>query len=126
MAARYRVIEKSNPQDPQGPRKFYPSYVSSGRVNQRKLAQQAADISTLSTADMAAAVEALLSLIPQMLADGNIVDLGDFGRFRLVIESEGSDTAVGVSARNIKKVHVRFAPGKQFKVALRQIKFVKA
>lgn len=126
MPATYRVIEKSNPQDPQGLRKFYPSYASNGRVSQRELANRAADISTLSTADMAAAVEALLTLIPRLLAEGNIVDLGDFGRFHLAIEAEGADTATAVNRHHIKKVNARFTPGKEFKTILKQTEFVKA
>lgn len=126
MPATYRVIEKINPQDPQGPRKFYPSYASNGRVSQRELANRAADLSTLSTADMAAAVEALLFLIPRLLADGKIVDLGDFGRFHLSIEGEGVDVATAVTVRQIKNVNARFTPGKEFKAILKQTEFTKA
>jgi nucleoid DNA-binding protein len=32
-------------------------------------------------------------LIPEELLEGKIVDLGDFGSFRLSIKAEGSDTA---------------------------------
>ena len=53
MAAKYKVIEKVNPSDLEAPRKFYPSLQTNGRVNQRTLATEAADRSSMSDADMA-------------------------------------------------------------------------
>ncbi len=125
MTAKYTVIERRNPQDPDGPRKYYPSYKSDGRTKQRQLALEAADRSTLSDADMDASMTNLLTLIPKHLAEGKIVDLGDFGTFRLTINSEGSETPEQVTANNIKKVNVRFTPGQAFKEALGKVQFVK-
>ncbi|MCB9418682.1 MAG: hypothetical protein H6667_02680 [Ardenticatenaceae bacterium] len=88
MPAKYKVIEKVNPREVEGPRKFYPSLQSDGRSNQRKLALEAAGRSTLSDADMDAAMTNLLALIPKHLAEGRVVDLGEFGTFRLTISTE--------------------------------------
>ena len=126
MLAKYSVVAKVNPQDPQGPRKYYPSYKSSGRANRRTLALEAADRSTLSDADMDASLANMLTLIPKHLALGEIVDLGDFGSFRLTISTEGADTEEEITVRNIKKVGVRFTPGPVFKEMLSQVKFEKA
>ncbi len=125
MPAKYSVVAKVNPQDPQGPRKFYPSYKSNGRADTRKLAVEAADRSTLSDADMDAALANLLTLIPKHLAMGEIVDLGHFGTFRLTIKSVGAATAEEVTSRNIQRVNVRFAPGKAFKEMLGTVQFEK-
>jgi nucleoid DNA-binding protein len=67
----------------------------------------------------------LLNLIPKHLAEGDIVDLGDFGIFRLTIGEEGTDTEAQVSSRNIKKVNMRFTPGKVFKEMLGKAQFEK-
>jgi predicted histone-like DNA-binding protein len=125
MAAKYKVVEKVNPSNREAPRKFYPSLQSSGRSSQRILAAEAADRSTLSDADMAAALANMLALIPKHLAMGRVVDLGDFGSFRLSISSEGSDSPDLVSSRNIKRVSVRFVPGPAFKEDLAKIQFEK-
>ena len=125
MPARYKVIEKVNPQDRQGPRKYYPSLQTDGRSKQRDLALEAADRSTLSDADMDASMTNLLNLIPKHLADGKIVDLGEFGTFRLTISTEGAATAEEVTVRNIKKVGVRFTPGPAFKKMLEDVVFEK-
>lgn len=125
MPAKYKVVQKVNPQDREGPRKYYPLLVTDGRSNQRALALEAADRSTLSDADMDAAMTNLLALIPKHLADGKIVDLGEFGTFRLSISTEGSGTAETITSRNIKKVKVRFTPGPAFRKALENVTFEK-
>ncbi len=84
------------------------------REGNNQLSKQIAQIFTVSTADTTAVLEPLLELIPQELADGNIVELGAFGSFRLTINAEGSATPEEVSARNIKKTNPRFMPGKEF------------
>ncbi len=78
----------------------------------RDVAERAADISTLSTIDVFASNEALLSIIPDLLADGYIVKLGEFGTFSLRIHSVGSDDPKDVSARNITRAMITFRPGK--------------
>lgn len=125
MPAKYKVIEKVNPQNRLGPRKFYPSLQMDGRSNQRKLALEASDRSTLSDADMDAAMTNLLALIPKHLAEGRIVDLGEFGTFRLTISTTGEGTADEVTVRNIQKVGVRFTPGPAFKKMLEDVQFEK-
>ncbi len=53
----------------------------------RELARGIAEISTLSELDMIVALEELILAIPQYLAEGKIVRLGDFGTFRLILNS---------------------------------------
>ncbi|MFO7682738.1 MAG: HU family DNA-binding protein [Chloroflexota bacterium] len=125
MSVKYNVVPKKNPQKPEDPPRYYPVVKSSGRTSQRGLAQKGSQISTLSSVDLAAALETLLTLIPQELMEGNIVELGDFGSFRLSVKADGSDKEVDVRANNIKNVNVRFTPGKEFKLALSRIIFEK-
>ncbi len=125
MSVKYNVVERGNPSKPEEPKKFYPSIQSSGRLSLRQLAEQAADRSTLTTADILAAVESFLAIVPKELAKGNIVELGEFGSFWLKTTSEGADTAENVRADQISTVLPRFNPGKQFKQALDTIVFNK-
>ncbi len=64
-------------------------------------------------------------VVPDQLAEGKIVELGDFGTFRVGISSEGADLAEGVTARSITDVRVLFTPGKRFKQALDTAEFQK-
>ena len=90
------------------------------------MADRAAEISTLSPVDIVAAVEAFLTIVPQELAEGNLVQLGDFGTFSLRIRSTGADTAAEVTARNVTNTLVGFRPGKRFKDTLDHITYEKA
>src|SRR5512146_74324 len=98
MAVKFNIIERGNPANPEAPKKFYPSLQSSGRVTTRELAERASQMSTLTTADMMAAIESFLTSVPGELAKGNIVELGDFGTFWLRASSEGAATAEEVRA----------------------------
>ncbi len=79
----------------------------------------------MSSVDTTAVLEALLTIIPREIANGNIVELGDFGSFRLRVQSTGAETAEAVSAKSITNVKPLFAPGKEFKKALSNADFVK-
>jgi predicted histone-like DNA-binding protein len=125
MSIKFNIVKRGRPGDSQAPKKYYPSIQSTGRVSVRQLAERASDISTLSTPDMMAAIEALLTIIPEELADGNIVELGDFGNFWLRFSAEGSEAAAGVRGDQITTLIPRFMPGRQFKRVLGRVKFVK-
>ena len=125
MSVKFNVVEKGNPANQEAPKKFYPSIQSSGRVSTRQLAERAAQMSTLTTTDMVAAIESLLTIIPDELAKGNIVELGDFGSFWLRANIEGAATAEEVRASQINSVMPRFNPGREFKRSLVSITFSK-
>jgi hypothetical protein len=72
MSVKFNVVERGDPRNPAGPKKFYPSIVSSGRVTLRELVQDIARISTVSSGDTMAVLESLLTVIPL-----EMVNLGD-------------------------------------------------
>jgi predicted histone-like DNA-binding protein len=123
MSIKFNIVERGRPGNSAAPKKYYPSIQSSGRVSLRQLAERASRISTLSTPDMIAAIEALLAIIPQELADGNIVELGDFGNFWLRFSAEGTEDPARVRGDQITTLIPRFMPGKQFKYKLGRVKF---
>ena len=125
MSIKFNVVERGNPAKPQAPKKYYPSIRSSGRMTLRQLAEEASDRSTLSTADMMAAIESFLAIVPDELANGKIVELGDFGSFWLRSTSEGVDDPTKVRGDQVTSLIPRFIPGKQFKRVLDAAKFEK-
>lgn len=125
MTIKYNTVERGNPARPESVRKFYPSIQSTGRVTLRDLVEEVSEMSSLTSADMMAAIESLLLIIPRELTKGNIVELGDFGNFWLRSTSEGAQTAGKVSGDQITGLIPRFNAGKQFKRVLRSVKFEK-
>ncbi|MBT3391830.1 MAG: DNA-binding protein [Chloroflexi bacterium] len=126
MSVKYNSISRKKPGDPEAAPKYYPSIVKSGNVKLRTLSKRIAEISTVSTVDTMAVLEGLLAVLPQELAAGNVVRLGDFGSFWLRIKTQGSDTPEAVTTNDILNVLPRFTPGKEFKQVLETIEFEKA
>ena len=108
------------------PKKFYPSVVATGKVDQHDAAKMAAEMSTVSPADTAAVIENFLNIVTNVLTRGNIVRLGDFGSFWLRIASDGEATEAEVHKENIESVLPRFTPGNRVQQALDAIEFEKA
>lgn len=125
MTIKFNIVERSRPGDSEAPKKYYPSIQSTGRVSMHELAKQASMMSTLSTPDMMAAIEALLTIIPDELANGKIVELGDFGNFWLRFSAEGVEDRKRVSGDQITTLIPRFMPGKRYKRAREAVKFEK-
>ncbi len=126
MSVEYTVVGKKNPGDPDAPRKFYTNARSTGKVGIRDLSNQISNISTVSTIDTVAVLEALVQVIPQNISEGKVVGLGDFGNFRLTLQSEGSEKSEEVTSSNIKGNKLRFRPGKEIQKALNNIDYKKA
>ena len=125
MSIKFIVVERGRPGHEEVPKKYYPSIQSTGRVSLRQLAAEASAMSTLSSPDIMAAVEAFLTLVPEHLAQGEIVELGDFGSFWLRFSAEGAERPEQVRGSQITTLIPRFMPGKQFKQALDEVKFEK-
>ena len=68
MTIKFNTVKRGNPADSEYPKKYYPSIQSSGRISLRQLASRAAQMSTLTTTDMVAAIESLLTIIPDVIA----------------------------------------------------------
>jgi predicted histone-like DNA-binding protein len=126
MSVKYNVVERPNPLDREAPKKFYPSIQSSGRRSLRQLTGRITQMCTVSSPDTLAVLESFLTIIPQELAEGNIVELGDFGSFWLRSSSEGAEEMDKVSGSQVTNILPRFIPGKEFKKALATVDFVKA
>jgi predicted histone-like DNA-binding protein len=125
MPVKYNIVERGNPSNREAPKKYYPSIQSSGRVTTREMAEMAADRSTLTTADMMAAIESFLSIVPQQLAKGNIVELGEFGSFWLKTTADGAEAIGEVHADQITSILPRFIPGKTFRKVLKTIDYAR-
>ncbi len=125
MPVKFSVVPHKDPRDQAAAPKYYATVKSTGHADTNEVAKAIARMSTVSTADTMAMLEAFLTVVPDLLADGKIVELGEFGTFRLGISSDGSAQANDVSADSITDAHVIFSPGPRFKDVLATLKFQK-
>ena len=123
MTVKYKIVNRKNPLDRSAPAKYYASVKSSGHTNLQKLAFLIGEMSCINTLDTEAVIKALLKLIPIELADGKVVDLGEFGSYRLAIQSNGEDDSKDVTSTSIVKSRAYFRPGRQFREALKATKY---
>jgi nucleoid DNA-binding protein len=91
----------------------------------RYIAKQIAERSSLNQMDVRSTIEGFLQIIPDVLIDGYIVDLGDFGNMWLQVKAGSSETAEDYHSSLIEGLKVNFRPGKLFKVVLNDAEFVK-
>jgi len=125
MPVKFSVSQRRDPRDQTSQPKYYATIKSSGRADTNAIARSINDMSTVSSVDTRAVLEAFLHVVPDKLAEGNIVELGDFGTFRVSVSSAGEEHAEDVSARNITDVRVIFTPGRRFVQVLSTVQFQK-
>jgi predicted histone-like DNA-binding protein len=125
MSVKFNVSARKDPRNQESEPKYYATIKSTGRVDTYGVAKSINNMSTVSSVDTTAVLEAFMNVVPDHLADGKIVELGDFGTFRISVSSEGAAQASEVTSRNITDVRVIFAPGKRFKKLLTAAEFEK-
>ncbi len=111
--------------DPESQMLYYANAKSIGKADREVISKIIADISTMSVVDTDASISAFLKVVPEQLANGMIVELGDFGSFRLSLSSEASETPEDVTAEKITGARVIFTPGRRFKEVLNNIRYQK-
>jgi predicted histone-like DNA-binding protein len=126
MAINYVLMQRVNPREVAAPRKFYAIAKSSGEETVRQLATEISKRTNLSTSEVFAAIEAFLDLVPERVAEGKIVRMGDFGSFSVSLSSEGTVTEAEFTAANVKGANLNFRPGKLFQKVIDTVDFTKS
>ncbi|WP_400191399.1 HU family DNA-binding protein [Hymenobacter sp. B81] len=114
MPIEYSLAERGNPGKPTEPKKFYATARSQGEATVRGIAERINQMSTVSTIDVMAVLEAFFQTVPRELADGRIVRFGDFGSFFVSLQGEGADSEKEFNVALINNVRVQFRPGRLF------------
>ncbi len=126
MAINYSLTQRVNLKDENGPRKFYAIAKSSGEESTRQLATEISKRSGLSSSEVFAVIEAFIDLVPERIAEGKIVRLGDFGSFNITLSSEGVEKAEDFNSSLIKGNKLNFRPGKLFQKTLDTLEYAKS
>lgn len=119
MAIRYKLVQKRNPQDPEGPRKWYATTNAQGALPETEMMKRATKNSTVSPGEFRLSMEALVSYVPEELRNGRNVRIPGLGTFRMTFKSQGADTVEGYDANEmIYEPRVTFLPEASFREAL--------
>lgn len=116
MALPYKLIQKRNPQDPEGPRKWYATPKSASPQSEKDMVKDATEFTTLSAAEFRAALEHLAMYVPRMLRSGHTVKVPGLGTFRITFKSQGTDTVYMFNPQEmIYDLRIVFIPDADFR-----------
>ena len=125
MAIKYKlVLKKDMSKDAAEDSKlWYAQGINAGEMSLEELCEDIAESSTLTSADVKAALDRLTWALNKNLRAGRIVKVGELGNFRMTFGSKGSENAEDFDISLIKKPKVTFYPGKKLQQARTEISF---
>lgn len=124
MALKFRKVQrKVMAGEDLGKTKTYAMAKSNGYCDLTKLCKMISARSAMSSADVKAILDSLNWVMDMELQAGNIVQLGEFGNFRLTLSSEGTEDEKDFTAANIKHSRIVFTPGASLRETNRGVTF---
>lgn len=124
MAVKFKVVKRKvlNGADKDSV-KNYAIAKTSGVSDLNKLCKLICSRSTLSSADVKAVLDSLNWAMDLELSSGNVVQLGEFGNFRMTINSEGTAKLEDFDATKIKGARIIFFPGAALRTTRKDVNF---
>lgn len=104
---------------------YYGQIRSQQTTDFNRLCETISAHSTASKGDVMLVIDGLLYVLTQNLADGNVVQMGEFGNFRMVAGSTGTATEDAFTTTLFKKGRIVFTPGSMLKTITSKPKFEK-
>jgi predicted histone-like DNA-binding protein len=119
MAIRYRVTKRNN--SIQNKKEQYiMQAVTTGTVDLETISEAISNECTLHSVDVQAVLIALGKKLDFYLQQGNIVDLGDVGKFKMGFQCKAEEDPTLLSPKqSIKKYHVNYQPSIKLKRKLK-------
>ena len=119
MALRYRITKRSNSIQ-QKKEQYIMQAVHTGKIDLDLVSKAISDECSLHEVDVKAVLMALGIKLEYFLEKGNIVDLGDVGKFKMGFQCIAEEDASKLTPkRNIKKFHVNYQPSLKLKRKLK-------
>ena len=127
MALNFTLVERPDMRKDaaEGSKLFYAQVRSLKRVPFEKLCDMIALRSTAFPGDVMLVIEGLLSILQERLEEGDIVQVGRLGNFRMVAGSKGAATKQDFTTELFKTARVIFSPGTMLNDIRKSAKFEK-
>ena len=125
MVIKYKVIPRRNPAKPDAKKKSYAIIQRPENITLDELARRIAEISPVNELDTKTALMTLARVVPEYLAKGATVELGDIGRLMVNLSSAGAETEEDFSNDMIKGCKVSYRPGIKVYKALKNVEYKK-
>ena len=115
-------VERMNPST--RTKKWYLNTKRVSLVSESTAAKQISDETTLNRKEAEMALAQFEKVLLANLLASNSVKPGDWGSFHITCSSTGANTKEELTAHNIKRLNIRFTPGKALKEAIEKAVFV--
>ena len=102
---------------------YYAQIVTRGTIDTAELCEEISAGCTLTTADMKAAIEALISSVSMKLKAGYNVCIDDLGTFSLSAESDRVESPEEIHAQSVRVKGIHFRPSVRMKKTLKNSEF---
>lgn len=123
MSVKYSLTLRKNPKDPEAPKKFYAQSQAGGELTFDELCNDVAERCTVTRADIAGCIEAVLVTIAHGLRKGEVTRFGEFGSFQVNVQSKGVADEKEFNSTMIKRAHIVFRPGKMLNNLVRNLEY---
>lgn len=125
MAVNYSLVKQAvKVGDSKSTKKFYARAQVAGTTSLKQISNMVSSQTTVSRADVYAVLISTVTNLIEELKRGNQVELGELGKFRVQIKSEGAEKADNFSSsNNITGVNIQFVPGNELKNIYTDLEF---
>ena len=127
MALKYHLVQRldKSKDAAAGSKLYYGQIRAQQKLEFNKLCEIIASYSTASRGDVMLVIDGLLYVMRQHLENGEVVQVGDFGNFRMLAGSKGTAVADDFTTSLFKKGRIVFTPGPMLKEVTAKPKFEK-
>ncbi len=123
MSINYRLTPMKDNISKEPRKAFYAQVVTKGTIDTQTLCKDIASSCTLTMADMAGAIAALVEKIEQSLLDGYNVYIDGLGTFSISAESPLVETEKDMKAKDIKIKNIHYRAAVPLKKAMKASSF---
>nr|WP_181214227.1 HU family DNA-binding protein [Phocaeicola faecicola] len=121
----YSVVPRFNPAEKERKIRYYAQAQARGVMGIREMADRIQKMCTVTRTDTLAVLTALVDVMCDGLAQGEVVRLGELGAFQVGLKGKGSETVKGFHTGLISKAHINFRPGAELRNALQKLGFMR-
>lgn len=113
MALKYRIVLKKDMSKgaAKGAQLYYGQVRSLEKTSFKKLCKLVSGYCTAKPGEVELVIDGLLYVLCMLLEGGNVIQVGEFGNFRMVAGSRGSSTLKDFDPVMFKKARIVFTPG---------------
>ncbi|MCD8043333.1 MAG: hypothetical protein LUH10_09745 [Tannerellaceae bacterium] len=117
MSLTYHVVRKKDmrPEAPEGAQLYYGQIRINQQVSYQNLCEEISQLTLLTEADVSCILDGLLFFARKELLDGNLVDLGILGSFRMTAGAPVVDKEEDFHPSMFRKGRIVFTPGIELK-----------